>query len=111
MREVLSATRLMIGRAGASSLAELTGLGMPAMLSPWPNVRNNHQEKNAGALVEAGAAEMIRETELSGSLLFERMKQIMRAPQRMKSMAQQAKNLGQPNAMDLLFAALRKIIG
>jgi UDP-N-acetylglucosamine--N-acetylmuramyl-(pentapeptide) pyrophosphoryl-undecaprenol N-acetylglucosamine transferase len=111
MPEVLSATSLMIGRAGASSLAELTALGIPSILIPSPNVTNNHQEKNALALVEAGAAEMIRETELSGSLLFERMKQIMRAPQRMKSMAQQAKNLGQPNAMDLLFAALRKIIG
>ncbi len=110
MPQLLAATSLMVGRAGASSLAELTALGIPSILIPSPNVTNNHQEKNALALVESGAAVMIREADLSGSLLFERIKQMMSAPQRMKSMAQQAKNLGQPNAIELLFVALRKIM-
>ncbi len=110
MPEVMAATRVMIGRAGASTLAELTALGIPSILIPSPNVTNNHQEKNALALVAAGAAEMIRERELSGSILFARLQQILHAPQRLTSMAQQAEQLGKPDALDCLFRELDRII-
>jgi UDP-N-acetylglucosamine--N-acetylmuramyl-(pentapeptide) pyrophosphoryl-undecaprenol N-acetylglucosamine transferase len=110
MPEVMAATRVMIGRAGASTLAELTALGIPSILIPSPNVTNNHQEKNALALVAAGAAEMIRERELSGTTLFARLQQILHAPQRLKSMSQQAEQLGKPDALDCLFHELERII-
>lgn len=99
MPSLLAATGVMIGRAGASSLAELTALGIPSILIPSPNVTNNHQEKNALALVQCGAAEMIRESELSGDVLFARLLSILQSPQRMKSMSQQAKAMGEANAL------------
>jgi UDP-N-acetylglucosamine--N-acetylmuramyl-(pentapeptide) pyrophosphoryl-undecaprenol N-acetylglucosamine transferase len=110
MPEVLAAAKMLIGRAGASSLAEITALGIPSILIPSPNVTNNHQEKNALALVEAGAADMIRETELTGAVLHERVSRILASPQRMKAMSGQAKALGQPQAIERIFAELERIM-
>ncbi len=109
MPSMLAATSLMIGRAGASSLAELTALGIPSILIPSPNVTNNHQEKNAMTLVQAGAAEMIKESSLSGETLFASIGSILSSPQRMKSMSQQAKQLGEPKAIDRIFVELERL--
>ncbi len=65
MQKVLSSVDVVVGRAGATSLAEITALGIPSILIPSPYVTNNHQEKNAETLVEHGAALMLLEKELS----------------------------------------------
>ena len=52
---------LIIGRAGAMTISEITAQGKPSLLIPFPFATNNHQEHNALALVKAGAAEMILE--------------------------------------------------
>ncbi len=57
MPEVLSGIDLVVSRAGATTLAELTSLGVPSILIPSPYVTNNHQEKNARALSDHGAAD------------------------------------------------------
>src|SRR5690606_37977055 len=66
MPDVLAASSLVVSRSGASSLAELTALGIPSVLVPSPNVTNNHQEPNARSLADAGAAVMLLEHELTG---------------------------------------------
>lgn len=70
MPEVLAGIDLAVSRAGATSLAELTSLGVPSILIPSPYVTNNHQEKNARALSDHGAAELLLESDLSSENLL-----------------------------------------
>jgi len=65
---------LVICRAGATTVAELSIIGKPAIFIPFPHAADNHQVKNAQAVVDAGGAEMIIEDQLSGSLLAERIR-------------------------------------
>ncbi|MBD2846289.1 undecaprenyldiphospho-muramoylpentapeptide beta-N-acetylglucosaminyltransferase [Paenibacillus sp. IB182496] len=98
MPQVLAAATLVVCRAGASSLAELTALGVPSILIPSPNVTNNHQEPNARALADAGAAEMMLERELTGEALIGRIAAIVGDPQRLRRMGDAARALGMPEA-------------
>lgn len=80
MGEALGVADLVIARAGAATLAELTALGRPALLVPWPGAAESHQEKNARFLERAGGAVVLPEhllrqidlVELAGRLLAER---------------------------------------
>jgi UDP-N-acetylglucosamine--N-acetylmuramyl-(pentapeptide) pyrophosphoryl-undecaprenol N-acetylglucosamine transferase len=103
MPEVLAAAALFIGRAGASFLAEITALGIPSILIPSPNVTNNHQEANARSLADAGAAVMILERNLTGSLLFSHINAIMGNTARRGSMAIASRGLGMPNAAAAIY--------
>ena len=64
---------LVICRAGATTLAEITAAGKPAILIPLPTATDDHQRKNAEVLVKAGAAEVIDQRELSGNRLAVRV--------------------------------------
>jgi UDP-N-acetylglucosamine--N-acetylmuramyl-(pentapeptide) pyrophosphoryl-undecaprenol N-acetylglucosamine transferase len=110
MPEVLAATSLVVGRAGASSLAEITSLGIPSILIPSPNVTNNHQTANAKQLKDAGAAEMFLESELTGDLLFASIRAIMSDSARWKTMAEKAKSLGQPDAAKRIVDEMSRLI-
>ncbi|SEN11997.1 undecaprenyldiphospho-muramoylpentapeptide beta-N-acetylglucosaminyltransferase [Paenibacillus sp. OV219] len=109
MAEVLAVSSLVVGRSGASSLAELTALGVPSILIPSPNVTNNHQEANARSLVDVGAAEMILERELSGSLLFERIAHIINSMEQQQAMSAAARTLGMPESAAIIVNELKKI--
>ena len=71
MAPVMRAADLVICRAGASTISELTALGVPALIVPSPYVTNNHQEKNARALEEAGGAAVLLEKDCSGQAMFQ----------------------------------------
>ena len=71
MARVLRAADLVICRAGASTISELTALGVPAIMVPSPYVTNNHQEKNARALEAAGGAVVLPERDCSGQALYQ----------------------------------------
>ena len=71
MARVLRAADLVICRAGASTISELTALGVPAIMVPSPYVTNNHQEKNARALEAAGGVVVLPERDCSGQALFQ----------------------------------------
>ena len=68
---------IVISRAGASTIAELTALGKPAILIPSPNVTENHQESNARQLQAAGGAVMILEKDCTGDILFDTVASIL----------------------------------
>ena len=72
----MPALRLIVNRAGASFLAEITALGIPSILIPSPNVTNNHQEANATQLEEQGRRDDL-EKDLRQSRLFEAIEKIM----------------------------------
>lgn len=109
MPEVLAATTLVVGRAGASSLAEITALGLPSILIPSPNVTNNHQEANARSLVEAGAAEMVLEKDLRGAELLDRIDAILSDEHRLRSMRRASEGLGMPDAAERIAAELNRL--
>ncbi|WP_019636232.1 undecaprenyldiphospho-muramoylpentapeptide beta-N-acetylglucosaminyltransferase [Paenibacillus fonticola] len=110
MPEVLACTSLIVNRAGASFLAEMTSLGIPSILIPSPNVTNNHQEKNARSLEMAGAAEVILEPELTGNSLFSAIKRIMTESLVHESMSRASKRLGKPEAAHLIVEEMRRLV-
>ena len=89
---------LIVCRAGASTVAELTCIGKPVIFIPFPHAADNHQEFNARMLVEKGAGDMIREAELSGVMLWEKICHYRAQPEVLKRMATNARALGRPDA-------------
>jgi UDP-N-acetylglucosamine--N-acetylmuramyl-(pentapeptide) pyrophosphoryl-undecaprenol N-acetylglucosamine transferase len=84
-------------RSGATTLAELTRLGKPAILVPYPHAAANHQEMNAHTMVEAGAAVMIKDTDLEAKAL-PTIKEILSNEPTRNTMHERSLLLGRPNA-------------
>lgn len=97
MAEALSWADLVIARAGALTLAELTAVGVASILVPFPYAIDDHQTRNAEALVAAGAAILIPQSELTPSRLQQLLEQTLQ-PEALQDMALAAKALGQPEA-------------
>lgn len=110
MPEILAGTDLTIARAGATTLAELTSLGIPSILIPSPYVTNNHQEKNARSLSDHGAAELLLEKELTGKKLVETMDQILMDEMKLNDMKKAAKELGIPDAAQRLYKLMEELV-
>lgn len=77
MPTMMAAADIIISRAGASSCNEIAASGTPCILIPSPNVTDNHQEKNAGALAEKGGAILIRESDCTAELLMQHIKELL----------------------------------
>lgn len=89
---------LLISRCGAGLISEITALGKPSILIPYPYATDNHQEYNARALEKYGAASVILEKELDECKLLHEVKALFADSDRMKSMSLNSKKLGKPNA-------------
>ncbi|MDQ0112870.1 undecaprenyldiphospho-muramoylpentapeptide beta-N-acetylglucosaminyltransferase [Paenibacillus harenae] len=109
MAEVLVDATLVVSRSGASSLAEMTALGLPSILIPSPNVTNNHQEANARSLVDAGAAEMILEKDLTGQSLLSRIQKLLNDDKLMKQMAEASKSFAMPDSAAIIASELKRL--
>jgi UDP-N-acetylglucosamine--N-acetylmuramyl-(pentapeptide) pyrophosphoryl-undecaprenol N-acetylglucosamine transferase len=91
---------LIVCRAGATTLAEITALGKAALLVPYPYAADDHQRKNAESLVERGAALMVLDRELSAQRLADAIAGLRAAPDRLAGMAEKARASGRPDAAD-----------
>jgi UDP-N-acetylglucosamine--N-acetylmuramyl-(pentapeptide) pyrophosphoryl-undecaprenol N-acetylglucosamine transferase len=89
---------LIVCRAGATTIAEITVVGRPAIFVPFPFATDDHQTHNAQALVDAGAARMIRQADLSPELLADTLDMLMHDRAQLNAMAQKALALGRPEA-------------
>ena len=89
---------LVVCRAGATTVAEITALGKGAVFIPYPYAADDHQAKNARMLAEAGAAEMILQKDLDGKTLARRIEFYAGNRQALKAMASRAKAFGMPDA-------------
>jgi len=98
MDEAYARADLVICRAGATTVAELTAFGKAAILIPYPFAIYDHQRGNAQALQERGAAEMILDQEVTGERLSERIRFYIGARARLDKMAAAARALGRPDA-------------
>lgn len=110
MPKVLNVCTLVVSRAGATSLAELTALGVPSILIPSPYVTANHQAKNAESLAKKAAASVIAESDLTPIRLLDEIDTIMESPEKLAKMQYEAKQLGVPDAADKLVDAIYDII-
>lgn len=97
----LAAADLVVSRAGASFLAEITAVGVPAILIPYPYASANHQEHNARSLEKRGAAKMFLEHEINGNLLLECVKSVFRTDV-LETMAANSQSMGKPLALSLI---------
>jgi UDP-N-acetylglucosamine--N-acetylmuramyl-(pentapeptide) pyrophosphoryl-undecaprenol N-acetylglucosamine transferase len=93
---------LLISRAGATTVAEFTVMGNASVLIPFPHATDDHQMHNALALKEAGAAEVIAETELSGERLAQSVAFFRRYPHKLRQASEKARELARPEAARLI---------
>ncbi len=98
MPAAYKAADLVLCRAGAGTVSELAAAGRPAILVPFPFAADDHQARNAEAVVEAGAGLMYRDTELTGQVLFKIIQDFMDNPASLASMADKATALRKTGA-------------
>jgi len=103
---------LVVCRAGAGTLAEVTANGLPAVLVPYPHAAEGHQEANARLVERAGAAVVIADRALTGARLAEVIDALREDPRRVRAMAEASRGLGRPGAAaavaGLVMGAARK---
>ncbi|CAJ1186271.1 UDP-N-acetylglucosamine--N-acetylmuramyl-(pentapeptide) pyrophosphoryl-undecaprenol N-acetylglucosamine transferase [Companilactobacillus paralimentarius] len=110
MPEILPDIKLIVGRSGATSIAEITALGIPAIFVPSPYVTHDHQTKNAMSVAKVGAAKLIPEAELTSDSLFKAVNEIMSDNSVQAEMSEKSKNIGVPDAADRLIKVLTDLV-
>ena len=98
MPKQFAASDLILGRSGASTVAELAASGKPSLLVPFPQAADDHQRKNAEVLVEGGAAAMLLEQEMTATALLDRLTGLLGNPDRLHEMATSARTFAHPQA-------------
>ncbi len=102
MEHAYALSQLIIARAGALTLAEITVCGKPAILIPLPTAAADHQTWNARSLESAGAARLIPEKTLSADILSKEILDLIADPDRLDKMVVEARHLARPDAADLI---------
>jgi UDP-N-acetylglucosamine--N-acetylmuramyl-(pentapeptide) pyrophosphoryl-undecaprenol N-acetylglucosamine transferase len=106
---VYAAADVIISRAGASSVSELCIVGKPVIFIPSPNVAEDHQTKNAQAIVDAKGAILLKESELEGqfSIVFEAL---LKDQGKQKQLSDNIKKLAMPNAVKVIVDEIKKLL-
>ena len=89
---------LVVSRAGATTVAEITACGLPAILIPYPYATARHQEANARAVQRAGGASVLLDEELTGEVLAERIESLVDHDERLAAMRERSSEFGRPDA-------------
>ena len=89
---------LAVARAGATTVAEVSTCGLPALLIPYPYATGRHQEANAGALQRAGAASVLLDAQLSATTLARRIESLVDHQERLDAMSERSRSFGRPDA-------------
>ncbi|WP_018659477.1 undecaprenyldiphospho-muramoylpentapeptide beta-N-acetylglucosaminyltransferase [Allofustis seminis] len=106
MVHILGEVDLIVTRSGATTIAEITALGLPAILIPSPYVTADHQTQNASSLVKNDAARLIKEQDLTAFDLFHQVSELMNDRKLRTSMSEAARELGRPDAADHVIAVM-----
>ena len=110
MAGIYSQADLIISRAGATTLAELTVFHKPVILIPFPFAADNHQEINGRYLVEAGAGLMFRQADLTGEKLGLQIKQLLEDKKLLAEMAENSGRVARPEATDTIINACMELL-
>ena len=111
MPAVMAASDLVLCRAGASTIAELTAIAKPCILVPSPNVVADHQTKNASVLAQAGGAILLPEKDSSGQVLFDTVTGLLADGNKRASMRTALQKLGTADANERIYETLLALIG
>ncbi len=95
---LLAACDLVVGRAGASTVAELSAIGVPSILVPLPGAPSDHQTRNARTMSSVGAAVLLADASCTGGRLGEAIASLLGDPMRLESMGEAARSLGHRDA-------------
>lgn len=98
MAEAYSVADLIISRAGATTLAEITAIGKPAVLIPYPYAAGSHQEINANKLAEIKAAKIILDHQLKGEVLAQAIRELFTNEDLRNEMERNSRSVGRPDA-------------
>ncbi len=107
---LLKKTDLIISRAGASTISEITAIGLPSILVPSPYVTNNHQYKNAKELEESGACKLITEEDFSIRTIIPAIDEILNDKVKYDKMSYRSKKLGITDSATKFYLEAKKVI-
>ncbi len=107
----LAEAHLVIARAGASTIAELTAAGRPAILVPLPSATDDHQTANAREMAKAGGARMIPQNEFTPETLARQIEALAHDPEALANAAARSLSVGRPNAASDLADLVERIAG
>ena len=107
---VMAAADVVLCRAGASTISELTAIAKPSILVPSPNVTANHQEKNARVLADQGATVLLREADCVGNTLYDTAGLLLRERDRRETMIRKLTAMAVPNAGEKIYETLKAIM-
>ena len=111
MPTCMAAADLVICRAGAITLSEIQAMGKPAILIPSPNVAENHQYHNAMALVNAGAADIIEEKDLTGAALMRKTDKMLLNPEKLEKYSENSRKMAITDANERIYSVVKKVLG
>jgi UDP-N-acetylglucosamine--N-acetylmuramyl-(pentapeptide) pyrophosphoryl-undecaprenol N-acetylglucosamine transferase len=111
MPDKLAEAHLVIGRAGASTIAELTAAGRPAILIPFPSATDDHQSVNAREMTKAGGARTIPQTDFTPKVLARQIEAMAADPQALANAAARSLSVGRPHAARDLADLVERIGG
>ena len=109
MTELLAQSHLFLGRSGSTTIAEVTALGLPAIYVPSPNVTADQQTKNAQEYVDHGAAQIIKDEDLTGEVLVQSISDILENDVKYKEMQAASLQAGVPDASERLYHLVKEI--
>src|SRR2546430_2711688 len=101
---------LLVCRSGASTVAEITAAGKPAIFVPFPRAADDHQNVNARALERAGAAIVVEESNLEAAYLVDTIAALIPDPSRLQGMSAAAKSLAHPKAVEEIAVMVEGLI-
>ncbi|MHC4663808.1 MAG: undecaprenyldiphospho-muramoylpentapeptide beta-N-acetylglucosaminyltransferase [Planctomycetota bacterium] len=111
MTKAYAVADLVISRAGGTSISEITSLGLPAILVPFPAAAHNHQVLNAAEMAKAGAALVIEEHELAPEMLAKVIAGTLYSPAALRAMKRASRSLGRPNAVRVIVDHIEEVFG
>lgn len=98
MQSVYAATDLIICRCGSSTIAEVTAIGLSAILVPYPFAHADHQRFNAESVAKGGGAIVTSDAEITGDFIAGTVNQLLSSPEKLREMSEASRKLGKPHA-------------
>lgn len=110
MPTCMAAADVVVCRAGAITLSEIQAMGKPAVLIPSPNVAENHQYHNAMALVNAKAAEIIEEKDLTDTIITEKIDSLVLNPEKLKEYSENSRKMAITDTNERIYAVIKSLL-
>lgn len=109
--QIMKDTDLMVSRAGASTISEITGIGLPSILVPSPYVTHNHQYMNAKELEDAGACQILEENKFEPEILCHKIEEILFNKELYFSMKKASEFFGVKDSLTKIYGEIVKLVG